>query len=48
MTAATDLAKAYRCPDCSSENRLVDVGGGVYVLQVMHDNTCPFLRGMES
>ena len=35
------------CPDCGAYSELFDSGGGVYVLAVRHDETCPSYRAME-
>lgn len=39
--AHTSAAFGFQCPDCASDTRLVQVTPGVYVLQVVHDDTCP-------
>lgn len=31
------------CPDCNASRRLVEVAPGLTVLQVLHDDTCPWL-----
>jgi hypothetical protein len=36
----------YRCPDCSSEQSLVEHAPGVMLLEVRHDATCPTYRAM--
>ncbi|BBY82012.1 hypothetical protein H7I53_10305 [Mycolicibacterium pulveris] len=33
----------YQCPDCDNDVRIVPMGEGVSVLQVIHDDTCPWL-----
>ena len=34
---------AYHCPDCASTSQIVTVSPGVFVMQVAHDSTCPWL-----
>jgi hypothetical protein len=34
---------AVACESCDADLALVDTGGNVYVLEVRHDDTCPFL-----
>ncbi len=41
--AVLRLAEVYRCPDCNCEVTLAAVGG-VLVLDVAHDDTCPEWR----
>jgi len=48
MPAHTSAALTYRCPDCINDTRLVQVAPGVWVLHVMHSDSCPFLRGVSS
>lgn len=31
------------CPDCDAVNRLVEIEPHVYIVQVLHDDTCPWL-----
>lgn len=46
------FARAYQCPDCLSENAepvLVDPsGGGVWRLEIRHDETCPTYRSLKA
>jgi hypothetical protein len=44
---ATAYADDHRCPDCLSEQSLVQHAPGVMVLEVRHDRTCPSYRAME-
>jgi hypothetical protein len=37
----------YHCPDCLSEQSLVEHGPGVLLLGVRHDETCPSYRAMD-
>jgi hypothetical protein len=43
---AREYAADYRCPDCLSEQELVEHSPGVMVLEVRHDETCPSYRAM--
>jgi hypothetical protein len=45
---AREYAADYRCPDCLSEQSLVEHSPGVMVLEVRHDQTCPSYRAMET
>lgn len=40
------IADAYKCPDCNVDRRLVQDSPGVFVLRVLHDDTCPAYRAM--
>ncbi len=31
------------CPDCNAARHLVDIAPGLTILQVIHDDTCPWL-----
>ena len=35
------------CDDCDAVQRLTTDGGGIYVLTVFHDASCPWLRAHE-
>jgi hypothetical protein len=37
----------YRCPDCDNDVRLHQDERGVWRLDVMHDDTCPWLKRHE-
>lgn len=41
------IADRYQCFDCDSETELIDEGG-LFVLKVRHDTTCPTLARIES
>jgi hypothetical protein len=45
---ATAYAAEYECPDCLSEQSLVEYSPGVLLLEVRHDETCPSYRAMET
>ncbi len=36
------------CPDCSSDTVLTDTGGNVWVLGIVHDDTCPSLTPSDA
>lgn len=42
------IAAGYECPDCTADTVLANPSAGVYVLEVRHDETCPWLRRLES
>lgn len=35
------------CPDCNADTRIAEIAPGVYVLSVLHDDTCPQLVARE-
>lgn len=35
------------CPDCNAEQTMTRDGNGIYRLTVAHDDTCPWLAGIE-
>ena len=41
--AARLVAGMYRCPDCNAAKTVTETEG-VVVLEVRHDETCPFYR----
>lgn len=43
---AVAVGKAYRCPTCDADTRLVVDEHGVHHLHVFHDDTCPRLNGI--
>lgn len=36
------------CDDCTAYSDLIDHGGGVYVLAVRHDESCPAFRARQA
>lgn len=36
------------CPDCRAEQRLVKIAPNVAVMQIFHDDTCPWQRGQTN
>jgi hypothetical protein len=46
-SAAVAFARSYSCPDCSSDQQLLEEGNGLYVLEVAHDPTCPWLAARQ-
>lgn len=36
-------APQHDCPDCNSEQKWTMTAPNMYLLTIMHDNTCPFL-----
>ena len=38
-----DAADRHQCPDCNNDVRLTQVEGNVWILTVLHDETCPWL-----
>jgi len=42
--------KQARCPDCNSDVRSVPSGDGIYWVEVLHDDTCPWFaaQGAQS
>jgi len=43
IRAVADNLHTVRCPDCDSDTQLVE-SGGVYIVQILHDDTCPTYR----
>lgn len=43
---AFGLTPQHACDDCRPDTRLDDLGGGVFVLTVFHDLSCPTLARM--
>lgn len=41
MPERTEAGLDYRCPDCNNDTQTVQVSGGLWVLEVIHDTTCP-------
>ena len=37
----------YRCPDCDNDIRLHQDEYGVWRLDILHDDTCPWYRAYE-
>lgn len=31
------------CEDCNATQRLIEVSAGITILQILHDDTCPWL-----
>jgi|GEM_PF-2286554 len=44
LDAMTDKRLPGGCDDCDAYQVMVKAEAGVYVLQVHHDDTCPFYR----
>ena len=42
-TIVGEALDTVACQDCRADVRLVDVGDGVTVAQVLHDESCPWL-----
>jgi hypothetical protein len=40
-------AEAYQCPDCDNTTRVWCDQFGMWRLDVLHDDTCPWLRQQE-
>jgi hypothetical protein len=38
------IADGYECPDCNADTELVQVSPGVHVLEVRHDDSCPWFN----
>jgi hypothetical protein len=48
MRQAESIASGYRCGHCSADVRPVSVHGAVLLVDVLHDDGCPVLRGIIS
>ena len=46
LDALLDQRVAGGCQDCDA-NQVMTAAGGVYVITVAHDDTCPWLRSRE-
>lgn len=44
---AHEVADAYQCPDCNADTQLVEEHPGVFLLRVVHDDTCPAYSAMK-
>lgn len=36
------------CPDCNSDTILTDTGNNIWVLGIVHDDTCPTLAALAT
>jgi len=36
------------CPDCNANIRAVEIGTGITVLRIAHDDTCPWMKRREA
>lgn len=32
------------CADCNAERRIVEIRPGITILQILHDDTCPWFK----
>lgn len=48
FTDLLDQDLAGGCDDCDAVQRLTTDGAGVYVLEVRHDDSCPYLARVTS
>lgn len=46
VRAIADNLHIVRCADCDSDVRLIELDG-VYVAEILHDDTCPWLTQHE-
>lgn len=43
MNEPTVIQAPSLCPDCNAERRLIEINPGLKFLQILHDDTCPWL-----